>query len=463
MRHDERGQLQLVEVITVAVILLTAIAISSVFRLPTSPATFQGAELERIGSDALRIMANTPPQENAACNEPSGSACPFADGSELERMLSLALGYVGPTGPSPEAPNRQPFEDFLGQALPDGVNWVLYYSNGVNATKVVPLARNPPLLDVFVAKTLLAPNWTTFADHLEDSVLVRTGEPGGLGSPTTVRDPLNRAETEFGYALTGLYQGRVPANATLGTHQICYGSDCHYFTVTPSNIFGAGSQILPGDRDNSTNLALVDAGDFDIVVKYRDEGSAGFQLTDPLYVDSDGSGSVTAGDVRLAPIVGCRTGVTCPAGSYVVAGDLNMTETLTALNALTVEIRGHDADANGTVDAGDTIYLTSTGAGSVTSDHRRLSRVGVHALGTSVAAADNDQGRGLGLSFDGAQIWFDDVDGDGSPEPGEALYLDLDGSGLGPGLEEGDYHLTTKGEATAYYFYDVRLVVWFGA
>ncbi len=459
IRRDDEGQLQLVEVITVAVILFTAIAISAVFRLPTSPATFQGAELERIGSDTLRVMVNTKPRTDADCNEPAGDPCPFAEGSELERMLSLAVGYVGPTDEG-ESPDREPFEDFLRQAMPDGVNWIVYYSNGVTATKVVPQERNPPLLDVYVARTLLSPAWTTFADHLGESVLVRTGEPGGFGTATTVRDPLNRDQTEFGDLLTDRFDADVPEDAMLGTHEICYGADCHYFTVTPSNIFGAGSQILAGDRDASTNLK--DLGGFFTRVHYVDDDTSGSYTLgqNPLYIDADAGTTVNAGDVRLTPVAACRTGVDCPAGSFVIAGDSDDGGTLATFDPVTpnVEFRVHDADSDSALSVGDTIYLTSTGAASVAADQPRMSRVGVDALGTSVASGDLDEGRGLGLASTAARLWYDDTNDDGALDPDEAVYLDLDGSGLEPG----DYHLTAEGEATAQQFYDVRLVVWFG-
>lgn len=460
MRQDDSAQLQLVEVITVAVMLFTAIAISAVFRLPTSPATFQGAELERIGSDGLRVLANTLPTAAADCNE-VGQACPFADGSDLERMLSLALGYVGPNAPSPESADRNPLTDFLNQAMPDGVNWIVFYSNGVNATKVAPLARNAPLLDVFVAHTLLAPNWTVHADHLGESVLVRIGEPGGFGTPSTIRDPLNRAQTEFGYALTNLYTGDIPENATLGTHEICYAT-CHFFTVTPPTIFGAGSQILTGDRDNSTNLRLLGAdGDFFDEVRYQ--GSGGFAFGNALYVDVTSVGTVSAGDLRLSPVTGCRSGVDCPAGSFVASGDSDAGGTLSLFaGSDNVGIRGHDADSDGNLDSGEPVYLALDTSTAVAENHHRMSRVGVHALGSGVATGDIDEGDTLTLGFTGEKIWFDDLNADGNLDPGEAVYLDLAGSGLGTGLEEGDFHLTTKGDATARYFYDVRLVVWFG-
>jgi hypothetical protein len=469
---NDKGQLQLVEVITVAVLIFTALAVASVFRLPTSPGTFQEAELERLGSGALGILANTPPTQPDQC---WGNDSPFQNGSQLELMLSMALGYIGPNSSAiiclndseePALPSTLPLEQFFGQALPDGVRWVLYYSNGVNVTKVVPLHRNPPLLEVSVAHAFLAPNWTIFADHLSESVPVRVGERLGLGTPTEIRDPLNRTETEFGYDFLKLYEEDVPANATLGTHRVCYAADdCSYFTVTQPRIFGSGSQILPGDRDNSSTIREL--GDFDQRVKYHDANSdTFFDMGDPLYLDVvDNSTTVSEGDLRLF-LTNCGTFIepaTCDGGSTVTATDGDVGKALALLPPLAAswELRGADANGNGVLDIGEGVYVAERGDATLNQGERRLSRVGVYQMGTQYEIGDADPSTALDLAFTGTIRYADD-NADGKLGPGEAVYLDLAGDGQVDGLEHGDFHLNPKGQPTVHYYYDVKLVVWFG-
>jgi hypothetical protein len=456
---DDKGQLQVIEAITVALFIFVAIALSAIFRLPTSPGTFQDAELERIAADQLKILANTVPSSAADCNE---TPCPFAQGSELERLLSLALGYVGKTVGAGEAADRSLLADVLGQAMGDGIRYVAYYSNGVNATKITPLAIEPPRLNVVVAHHFISPNWTVWSASLEDSVLLRIGETTNFVGATEIRDPLNRSATEFGAAWKDLYGSQVPENASLGTHRVCYGAVCQFATVTPPGIFGAGSQILKQDRDNSSRIKTL--GDFYAYAKYNDTDASGsMQFTEPVYIDlvNAGSNVVDVGDLRLSPVSNCIGSTTCKAGTFVETGASDIGRALSAIDSDIVNVRGGDKNGNGLLDAGEAIYLGNNGT-TLDVGERRLSRFGTHPFGSNYASGDLDAGASLTLTFSGVRIVWADADDDGLVDPKEAVYLDLEGSGQSIGLDEKDFHLTPIGNPTIRSFYDIRLVVWFG-
>ena len=459
MRRDEAGQLQVIEAIIVGMMVLLAIALVSIFQLPSAPATFQDAELERLGADSLRFLANQVPNPASDCNE---TPCPFANRSELERYISLALGYVGPTGGLGETPDDSLVADYLGQALPDGVRYILRYSNGVNATTITPLDRTPPRLNVVVAHHFMAPNWTMWSANVAQSVLLRIGETTGFGPPTEILDPLNRATNEFGLPWTARFApGFISDDAMLGTHRVCFGAACHFLTVVPPGLAGPGSQILPGDRDNATRIKTL--GPFASHVKYFDaDASSTFEFAEDIYVDlaSPGSNTVGVGDLRLSIVPTCRAGAECPAGSFVEAGDSDFSRALTPLPA-SAQVRGADADGDGFLDAGEGIYLADNDA-AIEADERRLSRIGVHRSGSSFQVGDSDPGA-LSLTFSNVNILWGDTDDDGIVDPVESVYLDLDGSGQGPGLEERDFHVTPLGAPTERFVYDILLVVWFAA
>jgi hypothetical protein len=107
------------------------------------------------------------------------------------------------------------------------------------------------------------------------------------------------------------------------------------------------------------------------------------------------------------------------------------------------------------------VYVAERGDATLNQGERRLSRVGVYQMGTQYETGDADPSTALTLAFTG-KIRYADDDGDGKLGPGEAVYLDLAGDGQVDGLEHGDFHLNPKGQPTVHYYYDVKLVVWFG-
>lgn len=464
LRRDEDAQLQVLEAIIVAVFIFVAMAVSTIYRLPATPGTFQQSELLNLGQDALKVRAARVPSANADCNE---APCPFA--SDLERMVSLALAYVGRTvdvNPANEARNPSEIRSFLDQALPEGVRYVFYYSNGFNRTQVTPLGLSAPATNVEVARALMEPNWTVHASDLSRSTWVRIGEKTNLlPGYTAIRDPLNRTATEFGYPhLIGLTT-RVPDNATLGTHQVCYASGCPAFTVVPPNIRGAGSQILRDERNNWTNLKSLGAASA-FIGYYDANGNDTLDANEPLYLDSDNEKNVTRDDVRLSEIATCRGGATCYAGSWVRTGDSDLTSPLRKLVALppAASVRAHNNTGGASYNEADTVYLDVNGAGAtVTAGDRRLSRVGALRPGTMVAGGDGDAGHALLAAFTAANVYYNDVNNTNKPEEGEAVVLNLEGFSQTADVEPWDFHLTPIGAPSARFFYDLKVVVWFGA
>lgn len=459
----DEAQLQVLEAIIVAIFIFIAMAVVSIYRLPASPGTFQQSELLNLGVDAIKVRAAKVPSANADCNEPA--PCPFAN--DWERMVSLAMGYVGRTVdgvPANEAPNSEELRAFLDQALPSGSRNAVYYSNGFNLTKLAPLNINPPGSDVVVARYVLAANWSVQSPHRAESVLMRVGERTTFDSVglASIRDPLNRTSTEFGYPNKSLFATKVPDNSTLGTHMACYVTLCRYFTVVPAGVYGPGAQILPEDPTNSTKL--VGFGTFVSKAKYYDANTNGqLDAPDKLYLPSGVGATVAAGDLRLSEVSNCRSGATCFAGSWVRAGDIDLAppRALLPLPGAAV-LRAHDQDLSGAYNVGDTVYLTQSDlAPTVASGDFRISRVGLLQAGTSVAAADYDVVHTLlAKPASPPYVVFDDENNDGKPTEPEEVYLTMGGSAV-PQIN--DLHLSQVGSASNRYFYDLNVVIWYGA
>lgn len=473
---NAEGQVNVLEAIIVGVMVFVAVALTAIFRLPTTPSTFQQTELERLGVDALLALAAKPPSPTADCNEPAGS-CPFK--SELERMLSLALRFEGATLSAGEPRDTDPFADYLAQALPEGTRYLLTYFNGVNNTIVHPLGVVPPALDVVVSRSIVSPPWTSYSANLSESALIRIGEITGFTDATTdkIYDPLNRQTEEWGRTHKSLLSDvsgtqRVPSSALYGTYRLCPAAGpCTYFTIVPSGVFGAGSPILHGDRDNSSSISTL--GPFFSRAKFVDDNPADDLLSpaELFYLDltSLALNQVDVGDLRLNQTVNC-TGAgtpTCPAGSMVATGDADIGKTLEAFTGVPPFLRPLLGDNDGTLDEGEYVYLdvSTTPADKVSAGDRRFHRVGTLKFGSVVAAGDMDAGKdfvGIPGVFSSLTLRWADADSDGVVDPTEAVYLDLAGNGQIDGLETLDIHLNPKGSPTVRYFYDVKLVVWFG-
>lgn len=470
---NDDAQVHVIEAIIVGVLIFVALALTSVYRVPTAPATFQQTELERVGTDSLLALAAKVPPRGADCNE-TGRPCPFEH--ELERMLSLALRYQGQVPAAGLEPRDfDPLTDYLNQSLPDGTRYVVYYSNGINQTKITPLSLVPPQLDVVVAHHYVTPNWTVQAANLSASVLLQVGEMTGFTDATTdkIYDPLGRTTEEWARTHKSLLSNatgtaRVPDSALYGTYALCPVSGaCKPFTIVPPGVYGAGSSILATDRDNATTVLPL--GDFYNYAKFNDTNSDTLLSSgERIYLDfnTTGPGLVNAGDLRLSPLSNCVGTTTCYAGSYVRAGESDENAGLATFPVLNQpRISALRGDNDGFLDEGESIYLDVDNNDDVGPGDRRLSRVATFRSGTEVTASDLDNGADLLLAlnyFTGRTLYYADADLDGALDPGETVYLDLVGNGQTLGLETHDIRLSPRGSPTVRYVYDVKLVIWFG-
>jgi hypothetical protein len=476
LRRNERAQLHVVEAIIVGVLVFTILFVTSVFRLPTSPATFQQAELSGLARDTLVALLAKPPADGADCNEPG--TCPFS--SELERMISLSLGYQGTTfqaSPSLSDPDSSELVQYLVQALPPGTRYILSYSNGVTPTTIYPIDAVPPALDISVGHLLVTFRWDQWASQVDGSMIIRIGEQtgfknAGAGAVTFISDPLNRIEDHNGDDhLTTLVNAAGTAliadNATYGTYQIKYGAGptTAYFTIVPPGIFGAGSAILSGDRDNSTSVLALNS--FTNLARYNDTSANGFDVQDVMYLDLTAPLlAVSSGDLRLSAVPACRGTAACPAGSYVESTDADAVASRPLFAFPSGQVRAGTTGSSATsLQEGDGLYFDANDNGVVESGERRLSRVGPYAFGSIVDASSADVGQGLATlaaDFTSRNVVYADLDGGNDVDIGEPVYLDLVGHGQTAGLESYDVHLSAKGNPTARFVYDVQMAVWYG-
>jgi hypothetical protein len=511
MRRDDGAQVQVIESIIVGILVFVAIAIAAVFRVPTIAGTFEQSELERLGTDVLLHLAAAVPRSTADCNEPA-APCPFE--SELDRMVSLALRYQGAnvladgtdpdTVPDAEPRDLSPLTDYFNQSLPDGARYVITYSNGVNATRIFPSTLSPPALDVVVSHALITPNWMQYSSQAATSALIQIGEITGFKTASTdsIRDPLNRNRHEWqGAAPTydcseALPTGgcnyvnllsdatgtkAVPNSVVYGTYKFCKDVACatpSYFTIVPPGVYGAGSAILLGDRDNSTTLLARDS--LFNILKFTDStANDKLDTTERLYLDVVAPlNSVTVGDIRLSDLANCRGAgtATCIAGSYVKTGDADIT-TPTTIEAFPAgtrpAVRAVDETLPLTHQSGEFVYLDvpdpataqTTGDQAVGAGDRRLSRVGTFRMGSLVATGDFDIGRSLtdqANDFTATTVYYGDKDQNAALTAEEPLYLDLVGNGQDAGIEDLDLRLTPLGSPNLRYTYDVQAVIWFG-
>lgn len=455
----------------VALFIFIAIALVAIYRLPTSPQAFQSSGLQKLANDALKVRQAKTPISDDVCNE---TPCPFSN--DLDRLLSLTLGYVGKTAAG-EAPDESEFQSNLDKTLPAGTRYRLSFSNGHNRTLLFPLGVVPPVTSVIVGRTVVAPNWTVFADGMRNSVILRINERTGIQNADTVEDALGRTETEWGMPWTSMFStgffARVPANATYGTHRVCFGlaapTGCHYVSVVSGNtsgVVGAGSQILAGDSDRDHPVELYNGASstLDVLAYSTDELPLGPSELDATYIHKPTVPPqlVTAGDIRLSYVPGaCRNGLACEAGSLVRATDVDVGRALTAFSPTITTLRA----SNATIEEGTRLYLLSTDVATVPAAMDvRLSRAGVHALGSRVLATDEDVGGSAltALDLDQAEVVYADKDEDAALDEGEPVYLNLLGLGQTSELDNYDYHLTTVGAVSQRYTYDVKLEVWYG-
>ncbi|MBI2076913.1 MAG: hypothetical protein HYT80_00880 [Euryarchaeota archaeon] len=466
MRRDDHAQLNIIESILVGAIVFTAVAATAVFRLPTSPASFQQAELERIGADALAALIAKVPDTysgDAILDNCNISPCPYKN--ELERIISLAMDFNNPAG----AVKTDPLSDFFDQALPEGAFYVVYFSNAEGEVALYPTFRAPPAADVVVSHAIMGPVWTQQARASDGTTLgfereifyLRPGEAtdfdpdGADNSISVINDPLGRTTDQAGTTIeerfTELQSGqilyKVPLATPYGTYKLDIAQD-RYFAVVPLGVAGPGSLVYPIDLDDPSSLSGTA---YDVFSLLEFNG-------DTLYLDIVDDNKVTADDLRLSYYEG--GGSTFPPGTFVGGADQDAVDML-PLTDLGGNILYSDDNASGTLDDGEAVYLDEDTNGLDAGDWR-LSRAGIYPIGTKVGAADEDllDGRPTRGPLT-AKVRYLEVTGVGL-SAGDTVYLDLNGQGQVDGLEPFDVHLTKKGTVTLRYVYDIRLVIWFG-
>ena len=163
----------------------------------------------------------------------------------------------------------------------------------------------------------------------------------------------------------------------------------------------------------------------------------GWDTGDRIYLDVDGNEQVTVPDVRLGNPRDDRF------GSYVQPAEADATPELTTANVPT-SFLWLDNDANERPDPGEPVYLSSSGT-RIVGAAIRLAEPMVGELGSTVASGDADHGKSA-ASLD-ATLSFHDKDADGSVDPGETVYLDLDDASTGE-VSIGDVILSGAGAGT---------------
>jgi len=471
-RHrDDGGQLMLLEAVMVALFIFIAIAVVAIYRLPTSPQTFQASGLQKIANDALKVRQAKTPISTDDCND---TPCPFSN--DLDRLLSLTLGYVGTHSDAGESADSTEFKSYLDQALPAGTRYQLTFGSGHNQTVLFPLGVVPPVTSVVVGRTLIEPNWTVLASGIRNTTILRVGELTEITGATSVQDALGRTSTEWGKAWTDYFSGsgaRVPLNATYGTHKVCYGvtapTGCYNVTVVPANIsavIDAGAQILPGDRDADATIRDYNPGTntLDLLLYWNDQLPAGASAKDVTYLHKPTGGAqvVTAGDVRLTYIDGaCRNGLACEPGTVVRATDADAGRALTAFSASTTKLRASSA----TIGEGTRLYLLASDAATTpAAGDTRLSHAGVHPMGSRVRSFDEDVGGAAltALSLNLVTAQYADRDADSALDADEPVYLNLQGLGQSTALDTYDYHASKVADAPQRFLYNIKLEVWYG-
>jgi hypothetical protein len=186
----------------------------------------------------------------------------------------------------------------------------------------------------------------------------------------------------------------------------------------------AGSKIVSTDADATFSLAVPVAA---ITIMYNDaDGSAAYNAVDPVYVDMDGSGTVTESDVRLS------TPLTGSVGSLVALSDTDLGLALLALGA---PASYFDDDGNTDYSTGDSVYHDADGSGTVTALDIRLSSIAGFEPGSKVGGGDSDVNRALTALVAGALSVYN-ADGTYSVglgstfTTGDRAVLDVEGNGV---------------------------------
>lgn len=493
MRRDENGQLQLLESVMVALFIFIAIALVAVYRLPSTPETFVKSELENIANDVLKVRQATSPRAEDDCNEDDPEAvCTYSN--DLERLLGLAVGargyYRDTNGADGELPDAAPLKTFLDDKLPAGAGYRIGYGNGITHRILTPLDLEPPAAATVVARTLVTPNWTKFAPGLSNTTVLRIGEATGLGfaapAPNNITDALNRDQNEATPAVTwkDAFLSTVPTNAMYGTYRLCPAAACakpfYNFTIVPpagnGTVYGAGSQILPGDAlalANLKNISWAADRNLDDMLYRYDDPLVGPTRNDALYVSLNATTNVKRGDLRLTRVELCRTvgatTVPCAAGTYVRTGDLDEVGLGRVIAKATTTYQAAvfvDDPAGFPSTLAPYLYLLKPASGSdVKAGDVRLSRVGIYQPGSFVVAGQADVNRDLSatsFALNRFYVKYADANNDDTWDEGEPVVLDYNEGTGDLGAQADEFYFAQVGYPGVRYPYDVKLEVWYG-
>jgi hypothetical protein len=209
-----------------------------------------------------------------------------------------------------------------------------------------------------------------------------------------------------------------------------------------------GAPVKSSDADCCGDIALTTAlGSFGFVDVYPGgalDGEVG--LGDPVFLDLDGSGTVTTADIKVVsagssnarPLAAGTVATTSGGASLatVTGSDPDINAAIIAL-AGSYELRAFDANGNGNVDNSDTVYL-DVGQDGGASDRMpgpgdvRLSKPlsgSTLTAGTMPDGDDTDTVHQLLPAAGAALALRDDGNNAGVAENGEGIYLDMDASG----------------------------------
>ncbi len=203
---------------------------------------------------------------------------------------------------------------------------------------------------------------------------------------------------------------------------------------------GTSARVMPASDVVGTACVANSAGCFSF---WDINGDASFNGDDPMYLDVDGTTSVTVLDIRLVAFG------TMAAGSIVAAGDSDSRSTTSAaINTTNEELCYIDGDGDSTYDSGETVLFRknaaaaanatcgSVGANDVIlsgTDFGKKTRVGVSPHNTPT----------LGLDAD---LAYYDADGNSVWSPGDTMYIRIDATG---NVAVGDVRLTAYGTKAA--------------
>lgn len=163
------------------------------------------------------------------------------------------------------------------------------------------------------------------------------------------------------------------------------------------------------------------------------------ELYEYIYKDLDGSGNISAGDIRVSEVkVFDRTlndWIIYPSGTRVQGIDIDLllaavgdtfADSINLISFTATELFV-DTNGNGLYDWGEPIYKDDDGSGTVSMNDTRLSWIGSYPPNSTVAITDTDIGQKL-TSFSSAPVKFIDINVDGNWQINEPIYLDINGN-----------------------------------